>query len=70
MGAGTTYLYSDLNFMNLGFVLESTSAKTLDQLVKERITGPLGMRDTFYNTNNLPSDQCGWPALFAADLMF
>ncbi|ORY31998.1 putative beta-lactamase [Naematelia encephala] len=52
---GSTFLYSDLNLMNLGFVLESTTGKTLDQLVKERVTGPLGMSDTFYNSGNLPS---------------
>jgi CubicO group peptidase (beta-lactamase class C family) len=54
---GSTFLYSDLNFMNLGFVLETTSGKTLDQLVSERLTKPLGMTDTFYNVGNLPAHQ-------------
>ena len=50
---GTTYLYSDLNFMNLGFVLETITGKTLDSLLEERLTGPLCMKDTFYNRGNV-----------------
>jgi hypothetical protein len=46
---GTRYLYSDLSMINLGVLAERVTGKKLDQLVRERITGPLGMRDTMYN---------------------
>ncbi|GAA1679907.1 serine hydrolase [Fodinicola feengrottensis] len=46
---GTRYLYSDLSMINLGVLAERVTGKKLDQLVRERITGPLGMHDTMYN---------------------
>ena len=35
--------------ITLGVVVERLSGKSLDQVVAERITGPLGMKDTGYN---------------------
>ncbi|GLZ32975.1 serine hydrolase [Lentzea sp. NBRC 105346] len=46
---GTTYVYSDLNLITLGKLVERVTGKPLDVLVAEGITGPLGMRDTGYN---------------------
>ncbi|MEV4599318.1 serine hydrolase domain-containing protein [Amycolatopsis sp. NPDC049253] len=46
---GTTYLYSDLNMLTLGFVIEKLTGQTLDKVVHDRITAPLGMVDTGYN---------------------
>ena len=46
---GTTYVYSDLNLITLGALLEGQTGQGLDQLVRERITGPLRMKDTGYN---------------------
>jgi CubicO group peptidase (beta-lactamase class C family) len=46
---GTTYLYSDLNMITAGKLVELAAGKPLDQVVHDRITGPLGMRDTGYN---------------------
>ena len=46
---GSTYLYSDLNMISLGVLVERLRGKPLDQVVAERITGPLGMKDTGYN---------------------
>jgi CubicO group peptidase (beta-lactamase class C family) len=46
---GTHYLYSDLNLITLGVLVERVTGKSLDQVVAERITGPLGMKDTGYN---------------------
>lgn len=46
---GTTYLYSDLNLITLGVMVERLRGAPLDQVVAERITGPLGMADTGYN---------------------
>ncbi|MFI7675122.1 serine hydrolase [Actinophytocola sp. NPDC049390] len=46
---GTNYEYSDLNLITLGVLVERLTGKKLDEVVAERITGPLGMVDTGYN---------------------
>lgn len=46
---GSTYLYSDLNMLTLGFVIEKLTGEPLDQVVHDRITAPLGMVDTGYH---------------------
>lgn len=45
----TLYEYSDLNLITLGVLVEKVSGKSLDVLVREGITEPLGMVDTGYN---------------------
>ena len=49
---GSTYTYSDLNFMTMFLVLEKITGKKLDQLVAT-YTDPLGMKSTFFNRGNL-----------------
>jgi CubicO group peptidase (beta-lactamase class C family) len=46
---GTARVYSDLNLIALQHVLERVTGEPLDALVRDRITGPLGMRDTRFN---------------------
>lgn len=46
---GSGYEYSDLNLITLAVLLERVTGEPLDRLVAERITGPLGMRDTGFN---------------------
>src|SRR6202000_377104 len=46
---GSTYLYSDINMIALQLVLQKITGKTLDVLVRDGITRPLGMHDTMYN---------------------
>ncbi|MGY6025140.1 serine hydrolase domain-containing protein [Streptomyces spinosirectus] len=46
VGAPGTYTYSDLNFLLLQFVLERSTGRTLDVLIHEGITRPLGMLST------------------------
>ncbi|MFJ3161084.1 serine hydrolase [Streptomyces kanasensis] len=43
---GTLYRYSDLNLIALQLLLEEVTGRSLDVLLWERITGPLGMRRT------------------------
>jgi CubicO group peptidase (beta-lactamase class C family) len=45
----TTYIYSDINMMMMGKVIEAVTGRTLDQVVAQRITQPLQMRDTMFN---------------------
>ncbi|MFI7413361.1 serine hydrolase [Streptomyces sp. NPDC049627] len=46
---GTKYLYSDLNLISLQLVLEKITGRTLDALLRDEITAPLGMHRTRYN---------------------
>jgi CubicO group peptidase (beta-lactamase class C family) len=46
---GTAYVYSDLNLITMQFILEKVTGKSLDVLVRDGITGPLGLKDTGYN---------------------
>ncbi len=46
---GTTYLYSDLNMITLGALVEKWSGLRQDEFVKKAITEPLSMKDTMYN---------------------
>ncbi|MGW5613965.1 serine hydrolase [Streptomyces sp. NPDC003877] len=46
---GTAYLYSDLNLISLQLVLERITGRALDTLLRDEITGPLGLRRTRYN---------------------
>ncbi|KAF9523035.1 putative beta-lactamase [Crepidotus variabilis] len=48
---GTVYLYSDLNFMTLGIVLEHITSQPLDALIYA-YSRPLGMTSTFFNRDN------------------
>lgn len=47
---GTTFVYSDLNLITVGVLLEKLGGTTLDMLVRDNITGPLGMSDTGFVT--------------------
>jgi CubicO group peptidase (beta-lactamase class C family) len=45
---GSSWAYSDLDFLLLGRVLEAASFTTLDRLLRRELAAPLGMRDTGY----------------------
>lgn len=45
---GTAWEYSDLGYMLLGRAIEVAGFRSLDRLLAEKVTGPLGMRDTRY----------------------
>jgi CubicO group peptidase (beta-lactamase class C family) len=59
---GSGYEYSDLNLITLGALLEHVSSQPLATLVAERVTGPLGMRDTMFNP---PEER--WPRVAATE---
>lgn len=46
---GTKYLYSDLNLISLQLILEEITGRTLDTLLHDEITAPLGMHRTRFN---------------------
>ncbi|MER5207230.1 serine hydrolase domain-containing protein [Streptomyces sp. NPDC002825] len=43
---GTSWSYSHANYLLLVAALEKITGTRIDELVRERVTGPLGMRDT------------------------
>ena len=45
---GEAAVYGDLDFITLGAVVEAVSQQSLDVFVKQRVTGPLGMHETFF----------------------
>ncbi|MFJ8649966.1 serine hydrolase [Streptomyces sp. NPDC093546] len=57
---GSTYLYSDLNLITLQLVLEEITDSTLDALLRNEITAPLGMHRTRFNP------PASWKPLIAA----
>ena len=53
---GTIFKYSDINFITLGYLVETLSGQSLDTYARDHIFAPLGMTATRY----LPFDQaCG-----------
>jgi CubicO group peptidase (beta-lactamase class C family) len=50
---GTNWSYSHANFVLLGRALEKITGTPLDRLLRERITGPLGLRNTRSNDTAL-----------------
>ncbi|MCK8679249.1 serine hydrolase domain-containing protein [Streptomyces lichenis] len=46
---GSVYRYSDLNLITLQLILEEITGQALDGLLRNEITGPLGMHRTRYN---------------------
>jgi CubicO group peptidase (beta-lactamase class C family) len=45
---GTAWEYSDLGYILLGRAIEVAGFRSLDRLLAEKVTAPLGMRDTRY----------------------
>jgi CubicO group peptidase (beta-lactamase class C family) len=45
---GTDSIYSDIDFIILGAMIERLTGRRLDQLANERIFAPLGMKDTMF----------------------
>jgi len=45
---GSTVVYSDLNFIIVGLLLEKIHGKPLDEIAKNEIFEPLQLRDTFF----------------------
>jgi len=46
---GAQYLYSDLNYIVLGQLVETLSGQSLAEYGQDHVFGPLGMADTTYN---------------------
>lgn len=65
---GTSSLYSDLDYLTLGLVVEKRTGMRLDRFVQQEIYAPLGIRELFFNPLNTPpkprlyaaTERCAW----------
>src|SRR5207253_908210 len=46
---GTRVVYSDLGYITLGFLLANIGGKPIDELARQRIIEPLGLKRTCFN---------------------
>ena len=61
---GVKFVYSDINFITLGAIVEKLSGEPQDVYAAKHIFGPLGMKDTSYLTPHCPhvyyaAETCG-----------
>ncbi|XUL85469.1 serine hydrolase domain-containing protein [Streptomyces galilaeus] len=54
---GSEWSYSNTNYIAIGAVLEKATGRSLAELVRDRIAGPLGLRHTFYATGSAWRDR-------------
>ena len=50
---GTKIVYSDINFLIIGLIVEKVSGMTLDKFAKKYIFDPLDMKDTMFNPTDI-----------------
>ncbi|MEU8240981.1 serine hydrolase domain-containing protein [Actinoplanes missouriensis] len=66
---GKGWEYSNTNYTLLGMILQKQTGKSMPALVKQRITGPLGLKHTYYAdpraTNTGPGYAHGYAITFA-----
>lgn len=61
---GSMVVYSDLNFLLLGFLLEKIHKKALNEIAETEIFEPLKLKETFYNPaktlrSKIAASECG-----------
>ncbi len=56
--AGEKFLYSDLDFILLGYIVETVSGQELDLFCRQHIFAPLKMSDTGFNPSSEQSARC------------
>lgn len=53
----TSFIYSDFNFIVLGYLVERISGEPLDQYAQQHIFNPLGMKDSYFLPPSLLQDR-------------
>ncbi|MES2463120.1 MAG: serine hydrolase domain-containing protein [Armatimonadota bacterium] len=65
----TATVYTNVNFQLLQRIAEKVSGQPLQDFIRDRIAGPLGLGSTYYATdNNLPGPNHGYSADLAGNL--
>jgi CubicO group peptidase (beta-lactamase class C family) len=54
---GTSYEYSNMGFAMLGYIIKKVTGKSFDKYITNNILIPLGMKDTYWDYNNVPAKQ-------------
>ncbi|MBG6132859.1 CubicO group peptidase (beta-lactamase class C family) [Aquimarina sp. EL_43] len=67
---GTTFYYSSLGYMLLGAILEEVSKKSFSELLETKITKPLGLKNTGYETNEFIKNETAKGYSFIEDETF
>ncbi|WP_106792917.1 serine hydrolase [Aquimarina sp. Aq78] len=67
---GTTFYYSSLGYMLLGAILEEVSKKPFSELLETKITKPLGLKNTGYETNEFIKNETAKGYSFIEDETF
>jgi len=66
---GTSWSYSNTNYILVGMILQKQTGKSLPDLVQQRIAGPLGLKHTYFAnpraTNTGPGYAHGYAVSFA-----
>lgn len=60
---GEQAIYSDLGYIALGFAIERLTGKRLDEVVRDEVTGPLGMASTFFVDLDRARGRAGRPSV-------
>ena len=50
---GTGFIYSDVNFILLGEIIQQVTGQRLEDFTRESVFQPLGMKDTGYHRRKL-----------------
>lgn len=64
---GTEYVYSDVNYLTLGVLVERLSGQREDKFVNDNILEPLQMTDTMYTPPKFNKRACGCYGVSAVD---
>lgn len=67
---GTEFYYSSLGYMLLGAILEEVSGKTFSELLKVKITKPLGLEHTGFASNEFIKKETAKGYIFKEDETF
>lgn len=65
--AGERHVYSDVGFLVLGVVLETVGGRSLRQLARDEVLGPLGMDHTRYRPRPAPPPSLDSSAIVATE---
>jgi D-alanyl-D-alanine carboxypeptidase len=64
---GTKGVYSNTNYILLGYIIERVTGKTYPEELKERVASKIGLADTYYGTKVRPAENEAYPYNYAGE---
>lgn len=64
---GTKGVYSNTNYILLGYIVEKVTGKTYAEALKERVTSKIGLAQTYYGTKVRPAQNEAYPYNYAGE---